>query len=167
MNNNIEFALRELSEAVKRIVMDRIRRYGTNPRTGTNTLIGSDLEKSIDVRPTDDGIVLQIADYWEFVSRGWSRTGNYPGTMSQFVKNVNDWVIRKGIHLGNLTQNQIVWIVIRKIWDHGIKARPFMVYDDEGDLEKMIPELSAYMDDWFDQLFDAIMEETNKYFNAA
>lgn len=164
---DINSALKELCEEVKSIITERIRRYGTNPRTGTNTLIGSDLEKSIDVRPTDDGIALQIADYWEFVSRGWQRTGNYPGTMYLFVKNINNWIVKKNIRFGNLTQNQIAWIVIKKIWEHGIVSRPFMVYDDTGDLEKMLPELTAYMDKWFDTLFDAIMTETNKYFNAA
>ena len=78
-------ALQELADKVKEIVELRIRRYGVNPRTGSNTLQGSDLERSIDVSPTEDGIVLQIADYWEFVSRGWARTGNYPNTFSAFV----------------------------------------------------------------------------------
>ena len=40
-----------------------------------------------------------------------------------------------------------------------------MLYDDEGDLTKMIPELEEHIDKWFDDLFNAIMEETDKYFN--
>lgn len=161
----VELALKELAEAVKRLVNDRIRRYGINEKTGTNTLEGSDLQKSLNVVPTDDGIVLQIADYWQFVSRGWKRTGNYPNTFSKFVRNVNEWVRKKGIRWGNLTQNQITYIVIRNIWENGIKSRPFMVYDDEGDLTKMIPELETYMDKWFDDLFEAIIEDLNTYFN--
>ena len=162
---DVKTALMELAEAVKRIVNDRIGRYGINPKTGSNTLQGSNLQNSIQVTTTEDGIVLQIADYWEFVARGWKRTGNYPGTMRLFVRNINDWVSRKGIRLGNLTQSQIVWVIIKNIWESGLKARPFMVYDDEGDLTKMIPELDAYIDKWFEHLFDAIMEETDKYFN--
>lgn len=161
----VELALKELAEAVKRLVNDRIRRYGINEKTGTNTLEGSDLQKSLNVVPTDDGIVLQIADYWQFVSRGWKRTGNYPNTFSKFVRNVNEWVRKKGIRWGNLTQNQITYIVIMNIWENGIKSRPFMVYDDEGDLTKMIPELETYMDKWFDDLFEAIIEDLNTYFN--
>lgn len=163
---DIQFAFMELAEAVKRMVNDRIRRYGVNEKTGTNTLENSNLQRSLQVTPTEDGIVLQIADYWEFVSRGWKRTGNYPGTFSKFVKNINDWVRRKGIRWGSLTQNQIAWIVIKNIWDYGLKSRPFMIYDDEGDLTKMIPELEAYMDKWFDNLFEAIIEELNNYFNG-
>lgn len=162
---DIRVALNELADKVKEIVELRIRRYGVNPRTGTNTLQGSDLEKSIEISPTEDGIVLQIADYWEYVSRGWERTGNYPNTFSKFVENLTKWVRKKNIHFGTLSQNQIVWIILRKIWTHGIKARPFMVYSDEGDLEEMIPELKSYMDKWFDELFELIISDLDKYFD--
>lgn len=160
----LKIALQELAVAVKRLVADRIKTYGVNPRVGKNTLIDSDLEKSVIVEATEDGIALTIASYWEFVSRGWKRTGNYPGTYHQFVSNVNDWVRKKGIRFGNLSQNQIVWIVIRKIWEEGIVARPFMIYDEEGDLTKMIPELEVYIDKWFDTLFDKIMTDIDNFF---
>lgn len=162
---DLSTAFKELAEEVKKIVELRIRRYGVNPRTGTNTLQGSDLEKSIEISPTEDGIVLQIADYWEYISRGWERTGNYPNTFSKFVENLTKWVRKKNIHFGTLSQNQIVWIVLRKIWTHGIQSRPFMVYSDEGDLEEMIPELKKYMDKWFDELFELIISDLDKYFD--
>lgn len=155
----------ELAVAVKRLVNDRINSYGINQKTGTNTLEGSNLQKSINVDVMEDGIVLQIADYWEFVARGWKRTGNYPGTFNAFVKNIDDWVRRKGIRFGSLTQSQIVYIVIKNIWDYGLAPRPFMIYDEDGDLSKMIPELNDYMDKWFDHLFEAIMTDIDKYFN--
>ena len=161
----VEEALKELAEEVKKELAQRIHQYGVNPRTVTNTLQGSDLEKSINVAPTDNGIVLQIADYWEFVSRGWERTGRYPNTFHKFVENLNSWVRKKNIHFGNLTQNQIVWIVLKKIWTHGIKPRPFLVYDDEGDLTKMLPALEDYIDKWFDELFESIINELEERFN--
>lgn len=162
---DVKTALMELAEAVKRILNDRINRYGINPKTGSNTLKGSNLQQSINVTANEDGITLQIADYWEFVARGWKRTGNYPGTMRLFVKNIDDWVRRKGIRLGNLTQSQMVFVIIKNIWEKGLRERPFMVYDEEGDLTKMIPELDEYIDKWFDHLFEAIMEDIDKYFN--
>lgn len=162
---DVKTALMELAEAVKRLLAYRISKYGVNERIGRNTLQGSNLESSIEVTPEEDGITLQIADYWEFIARGWKRTGNYPGTMRLFVKNINDWVSKNGIRIGNLKQSQIVWIIIKNIWERGITPRPFMVYDDEGDLTKMIPELDEYIDKWFEDLFNAIMEETDKYFN--
>lgn len=159
-------ALEELAKSVKQILEERIRRYGVNPKTGTNTLIGSELEKSLQIKPTEDGLALQIASYWEFISRGWKRTGNYPGTMSLFVKNIDDWVRRKGIRLGNLTQNQMVWAIITSIMNNGLRERPFMIYDDEGDLSKMIPELDAAVDKWFDHLWSLIVKEIDKFFNG-
>lgn len=160
-------ALIELAEDVEMIVLKRIAQYGVNPKTGTNTLQGSELEKSLKIIPEEDGLTLQIASYWEFVSRGWKRTHNYEGTMSQFVRNVNDWVRKKGISLGKMTQSQMVWVIIKNIMENGLKSRPFLVYDEEGDLEKMIPELKAYMDKWFDDLFGAITRDLDNYFKAA
>lgn len=161
----VEEALKELAEEVKKELAQRIHQYGVNPRTGTNTLEGSDLEKSINVAPTDNGIVLQIASYWSHIALGWERTGRYPNTFHKFVQNLNEWVRKKNIRFGNLTQNQIVWIVLKKIWTHGIKPRPFMVYDDEGDLTKMLPALEDYIDKWFDQLFESIINELEERFN--
>lgn len=160
-------ALIELAEDVEMIVLKRIAQYGVNPKTGTNTLQGSELEKSLKIIPEEDGLTLQIASYWEFVSRGWKRTHNYEGTMSQFVRNVNDWVRKKGISLGKMTQSQMVWVIIKNIMENGLKSRPFLVYDEEGDLEKMIPELKAYMDKWFNDLFGAITTDLDNYFKAA
>ena len=164
---DVKTALMELAEAVKRILNDRIRTYGINPKTGQNTLEGSELQKSIQVTVTEDGIALQIADYWEFVARGWKRTGNYPGTMRLFVRNIYEWVRRKGIRVGNLKQSQIVWAIIKNIWEKGLRERPFMIYEEDGDLTKMLPELDKYMDTWFEHLYDAIMADINDYFNAA
>ena len=149
-------ALQELADEMKKMLEDRIQRYGVNPRTGSNTLEGSDLQKSIEITTTENGVALSINAYWEFISRGWKRTGNYNGTFHQFVQN---------IRFGNMSQNQIVWAVLTNIWNNGIRERPFMVYTDDGDLTKMIPELDAYIDNWFDTLFEAIISDLTKYFN--
>ena len=41
------------------------------------------------------------------------------------------------------------------------------MWDEEGDLSKMIPELENIMDDWFETLFAAITEDLDNYFKAA
>lgn len=164
---DIQKALQELCNEIKMILKYRIVHYGVNPKTGTNTLQGSDLEKSIEVKPTTDGIALQIADYWEYVALGWHRSHRFEGTMNQFVRNIDDWVRRKGIRLGNLTQSQIVFVIIRNIMNNGLRERPFMIWDEEGDLSKMIPELENIMDDWFETLFEAITADLDNYFKAA
>ena len=164
---DLKKALKELCDEIKWILKYRITHYGVNPKTGTNTLQGSELEKSIEVKPTSDGIALQIADYWEFVALGWHRSHRFEGTMNQFVKNIDDWIRRKGISVPNMTQAQLVFIIIRNIMNNGLRERPFMIWDEEGDLSKMIPELENIMDDWFETLFAAITEDLDKYFNAA
>lgn len=164
---DIQKALKELCDEIKKILKYRIVHYGVNPKTGTNTLQGSELEKSIEVKPTSDGIALQIADYWEFVALGWHRSHRFEGTMNQFVKNIDDWIRRKGISVPNMTQAQLVFIIIRNIMNNGLRERPFMIWDEKGDLSVMIPELENIMDDWFENLFTAITEDLDKYFNAA
>lgn len=162
---DIQKALQELCNEVKQIIKYRIVHYGVNPKTGTNTLQGSELEKSIDIRPLENGFALSIADYWEFVALGWHRSHRFEGTMNQFVRNIDDWIRRKGIRLGNLTQAQMVFVIIRNIMNNGLRERPFLVYDPEGDLTVMIPELENILDDWFENLFAAITEDLDKYFS--
>ena len=164
---DIKTAMMELAEAVKRILNDRIQRYGTNPKVGQNTLEGSELQKSISVTAAEDGITLQMASYAEHIAYGWHRSHRFEGTMNLFVRNVDDWVRRKGIRLGDLKQSQIVWVIIKNIFDKGLAPRPFIIFDEDGDLTKMLPELNEYLDTWFEHLYDAIMVDINDYFNAA
>lgn len=164
---DLQKAFKELAEEVKMILKYRIVHYGVNPKTGTNTLQGSELEASIEIKPTENGISLQIADYWEFVALGWRRTHRFEGTMNQFVRNIDDWVRRKGISAPNMTQSQLVFVIIRNIMNYGLRERPFMIYDEEGDLSKMIPELENIMDDWFENLWIELTKDLDNYFNAA
>lgn len=160
--------LSELQQAVEDILYKRISLYGVNPKTGSNTLMNSNLENSIKITQNENdatvSVALQIVDYWEFISRGWKKTGNYPGTMSKFVANITDWVRRKNIRFEGKTENQTVWLIINNIMKNGLKARPFMVYNKEGDITQMLPELAAYIDKWFDSLFEDIINDVNIYF---
>lgn len=165
MEKDIRQVFVELAEDVWDILEDRIEKYGVLHAKYGNTLQGSNLERSIEVHHLENGLALKIADYWEFVSRGWERTGNYPHTMSAFIKNVIDWIHRKNIRFGDMSESQMAFLITRNIINNGLKARPFLVYNDEGDLTEMIPELKDYLDEWFDKLFDAIMSDINKFFN--
>ena len=161
---DVREALMELAVAVKKIINDRIQRFGINERTGKNTLEGSDLQKSIQVTAEDDGITLQIADYWEYVALGWKRTHRFQGTFSRFIQNLLVWIRKNNIHQPGIKDNNLAYAIALSIMENGIKARPFMIWNEEGDLTKMLPELDAYMDKWFDHLFEGIMEEIDKYF---
>jgi len=162
-------ALLELAEQIKDEIISRLHSpVGINPRVGRNTLIGSELEKSIDVRPVgNEKIVFEIADYYQYIVTGWRRTGNYPNTAHLFIQNVTDWVRRKGIRLGNMTENQIVWYLYRRMLIEGrqIAARPFINYDPEDDPSVVLPFLDDFFDKWADKVFELIISDLEKYFN--
>ncbi len=169
LSNDVHQAILELCEKVEQILSKRIDQYGAN-RNGENTLKGSNLEKSIKVIPQEDGIALKIADYWEYVALGWKRTGrsNERGLYHALVL----WALRKHIKFDDYTQNESAVIVAEKVWTamilgkREIPARPFMVYDKDGHLDNMIPELKEYMDKWIDELFNTIIKDLDKYFNT-
>ena len=159
-------ALKQLAYEVKQEILRRIQQYGVNPRAGRNTLIGSDLEKSIVVEPRGENeIVFQIADYYEHIVLGWRRTGRYPGTMGKFVENLTNWVRKNGISFQGRTENQTVWAILKSIWMRGIEPRPFLNYDEGGDPSIIIPFLDDYFDGWSDKVWNQIIEELDKYFN--
>lgn len=158
-------AIKQLAEDVKAEILRRIDKYGYNRRAGKNTLKGSDLEKSMDVKVTgDEAFVFQIADYFEYVVRGWKRTGRYPGTMRLFVENLTAWVRKKDIRFEGKTENQVVWAILKSIWMRGIEPRPFLNWDDSEDPALIIPFLDDYFDKWGDDVFNKITEEIDKYF---
>lgn len=159
-------AIKGLADMVKEEVLRRIQQYGMNKRAGKNTLVGSDLEKSINVKLTgDDAFVFQIADYYEHVVLGWKRTGRYPGTMRLFVENLTKWVRKNGITFAGRTENQVVWAILKSIWMRGIAPRPFLHFDENGDPSIIIPFLDDYFDKWSDLVWNQIIEELDKYFN--
>ena len=160
-------ALAQLADDIKKEIMARIQKEGYNPRAGRNTLIGSDLEKSVDVKVVSDNeLVFEIADYYEFVVRGWKRTGRYPGTMRKFIENLTQWVRKNGIQSSNRTENQIVWAILKSIFMRGIEPRPFINWDENDDPSVVLPFLDDYFDRWADDVFNKITEELDKYFNT-
>ena len=69
---DIQNALRELASDIKQEVLRRMSSdLGVNRKTGTNTLDGSELMKSVDTKVVDDNtIVFEIADYYTYVVGG-------------------------------------------------------------------------------------------------
>lgn len=171
--DNLRTALDELAMDIYKEIIRRLRSgLGVNPRTGTNTLIGSDLEESILVYPNDssNGLVFQIAQHWEYIVLGWRHTGNFPGTKREFLRNLLEWVKRKNIQFTSkkgkkLTQNQTVWLVYRSINERLIAPRPFINYDPDGDPAVILPFLEDYFNRWADELFEKIIKEIDKHFN--
>ena len=162
-------ALQELADMVKEEIIRRLHSpIGINNRTGQNTLIGSNLEKSIDVRVYgDNGIVFEIADYFSYIVTGWRRTGDFPNTAHLFIRNITDWVRRKHIRIGNMTESQIVWYLYKRMLIDGrqIAPRPFINYDPNGDPSVILPFLDDFFDKWADKVFELIIADIEKFFN--
>lgn len=164
-------ALQELANDIKEEIIRRMHSsIGVNPRTGENTLEGSRLEKSIEVYPEfEDTIIFEIADYYEYVVSGWRRTHRLEGTVDQFIRNITDWVRRKHVRMGNLTETQIVWYLYKRmlIEEREIKPRPFIesgFYNNE-DPSKILPFLDDFFDKWANKVFEEIISDIDKYFN--
>lgn len=157
---DIQKALKELSKEIKDEIMRRVWEEGVNPKTGTNTLIYSDLIKDMEVKPiSDNTIVFQIADYYMFVVLGWRRTGNWGGGIAPFINNIIDWMRKKNVHSDKLTDNELAWRIVKNIFKGGIMARPFINYDPEGDPLVVLPFLEDFFEKWADDIFEELMNE--------
>jgi hypothetical protein len=162
---DVKTALKELADMIKAEIMNRVWEEGVNPKTGTNTLISSDLIKNMRVEAVSENeIVFQIADYYQFVVLGWRRTGRWGGGLAAFVNAIIKWMSKKNVHSTKLTDNQLAWAIVKKIFDGGIMARPFIKYDPNEDPSVILPFLDDYFDKWADEVFDKITEELDKYF---
>lgn len=163
---DVKNALRELAELIKAEIMKRVWEEGVNPKTGTNTLIYSDLIKDMRVDAiSDNEIVFKIADYYSFVVLGWKRTGRWGGGLPAFVNAILKWMRKKNVHADNMTDNQLAWAIVKKIFEGGIMARPFIKYDPDGDPSVILPFLDKMVSDWMDEVFNKIIAEIDEFFN--
>ena len=163
-SDKIKGALNELAKFIKDTVLERVQKYGIN-RQGVNTLTDSDLIKDMKVTTSENSVELTIADWWTYVSTGW-RFNNFKSGIVGLRPALVKWALKK------ITSNnkeacdiadRLYYLMIVK--HRPIPARPFMVFDKDGDLTKMIPELSNYIDKWFDELFATIISDIDKFFN--
>lgn len=176
-------ALKELADNVKNEILRRLHSpLGINRRVGRNTLVGSHLEASIDVYPTDvDTIVFEIADYYMPIvagrRAGWKGRPKREGT-DGIIKAIERWVRRKGIRFNGCTETQTVWLILESLEVRAIAARPFIGYDPaeyadwarnansdyKGDVSLVLPFLDKYFDEWADEVYKLIIDKLDKYF---
>ena len=189
----IKDALAELASEVKKEILNRMSSDIGKNKNGVNTLVNSSLYRSVDVYPrSDKTIIFQIADYFLYVVRGWERTKEGDGTFREYLLNIDQWIRRKGIQWKkkdkngnltniNMTQNEMVYALAKAMFDeerhYKIPPRPFIAYDPNNDtmpnykvtliseIEKILPFIDDFFDKWADDIFEKIMEETDKFFN--
>lgn len=136
--------------ALVRMVMES--NVGINSKVGVNTLVNSQIYKTLSVRATNDGdLIFDIIlnDYLVFIENGRRKGAKMPP-----VEPIVRWARSKGIP----TDNSTIYLIRRAISRDGIKARPFMAH--------VMEEIDGEWDGVADELFNKIMEEIDKFFNS-
>ena len=150
---NVSSIIMEFSKdimALVRMVMES--NVGINPKTGSNTLVNSQIYNTLSVKATNDcDLIFDIIlnDYLVYIESGRMKGAKMPP-----VEPIVRWARSRGIP----TDNSTIYLIRRAISRDGIKARPFMAYVmDEIDRE--------WDNNVADELFNKIMEEIDKFFN--
>lgn len=134
-----------------RMVMES--NVGINQKVGANTLVGSDIYKTLSVKATNDGDLIfdiLLNDYITFIESGRRKGAKFPP-----VAPIVAWARKKGIP----TDNSTIYLIRRAISRDGIKPRPIMQY--------VLEEVDREWDDKLaDEIFSKIMEMIDKFFNG-
>lgn len=150
---NARAAVLEISSQCKELVRKVMSGpLGVNEKVGRNTLVGSELIKSVDSSLGEDVEMIRIAmnDYVQYIESG-RRPGTWPPPHV-----IAEWCQRKGIPSDNGT----VFLICRSIYEKGIKARPIM--DGGGGFWELTEQ---YFDRaWAEDIFNAITKIIDEYF---
>ena len=134
-----------------RMVMES--NVGINQKVGTNTLVDSNIYKTLSVKATNDGdLIFDIIlnDYITYIESGRRKGAPFPP-----IAPIVAWARKKGIP----TDNSTIFLIRRAISRDGIKPRPVLQYVfDEVDRE--------WDDSLADKLFNQITEIIDKFFNS-
>lgn len=128
---------------------------GTNTKIGKNTLRDSvlrgDLEAAIDHTAEGDPIIKTLFNHY-VVYLEWTRPQKYKKKPPIGV--LKDWAAKNGIP----TDADTLWRISYAIWRDGHQGRPiFATMDTRLD--------GLFLDDWADELHDAILEDLDSFFN--
>lgn len=133
-----------------RMVMES--NVGINQKVGTNTLVDSNIYKTLSVKATNDGdLIFDIIlnDYLTFIESGRRKGAKMPPIMP-----IVRWARSRGIP----TDNSTIYLIRRAISRDGIKPRPFMAH--------VLEEVDREWDEQLaDELFNKIISEIDKFFN--
>lgn len=134
-----------------RMVMES--NVGINQKVGTNTLVDSNIYKTLSVKATNDGdLIFDIVlnDYITYIESGRRKGAKFPP-----VAPIVAWARKKGIP----TDNSTIFLIRRAISRDGIAPRPIMAY--------VMDEVDREWDDQLaDKLFNQIIEIIDKFFNG-
>ncbi len=128
---------------------DKISR---NPKVNKNTLREKAKDVNVSWRAANGNIVIEayFDNYITFLEKGRApRKGKFPP-----LDELRDWALSRNIPSDNST----LFLIARAIWRDGHEGRPILAT-----LEERID--SKFETEWYDQLFEATIDELNKYFN--
>lgn len=115
MNENLQKAFEELTKEILQIMEDVMSSdVGINKKTGTNTLIGSDLIKSIEGKYTIPTIYVMVNDYIDYIE-----SGRKPFARKVPIKELRKWASKKGIG----SDNKTLYAIQQSIYKNGIYPR--------------------------------------------
>lgn len=122
-----------------------------NKNTLRDSILNDDLAVALSETGRDDTIIRALFNnYVGYLE--WTRPERY-GKQPP-IDALKDWAEKNGIG----TDATTLWKISYAIWRDGHQGRPiFATLDKELD--------GLYMNDWADKLFNAIMENTDKFFN--
>lgn len=128
---------------------DKISR---NPKVNKNTLREKAKDVNVSWRAANGNIVIEayFDNYITFLEKGRApRKGKFPP-----LDELRDWALSRNIPSDNST----LFLIARAIWRDGHEGRTILAT-----LEERID--SKFETEWYDQLFEATIDELNKYFN--
>jgi len=143
----MEFS-KEVMSLVRMVMESNV---GINDKVGRNTLVGSNIYKTLSVKATHDGdLVFDIIlnDYITFIESGRRKGAKFPP-----IEPIVRWARSRGIP----TDNSTIYLIRRAISRDGIRPRPFMQYVFE-DIER------DWNDNLADDLFNIIIKDVDKFF---
>lgn len=151
---NVSSIVMEFSKDIMTLVrMVMESNVGINSKTGSNTLVNSQIYNTLSVKATNDGdLIFDIIlnDYLVYIENGRRKGAKMPP-----IEPIVRWARSKGIP----TDNSTIYLIRRAISRDGVKARPFLKYVFEEIDYQWEHEVS-------DKLFETIMSEVDKFFNS-
>lgn len=144
----MEFS-KDLMQLVRMVMESNV---GINTKTGSNTLINSQIYNTLSVKATNNGdLIFDIIlnDYLVYIENGRRKGAKMPP-----IEPIVRWAKSKGIP----TDNSTIYLIRRAIARDGVKARPFMAH--------VMEEMDREWNGVADEIFNTIISEIDKFFNS-
>lgn len=131
---------------------------GINSKTGSNTLVDSNLYKQIEYRIQENGETLALDllfnHYIVFVE--WTRPKEHGKRPP--INVIIDWMKRKNIAPTNGNIKSAAYAISYSIWKNGYKGRPI--------LDKLFEKSETLWDEKYSQqLFETIIKDIEQFFD--